>query len=42
MGAAEAVLATSLIMAMGFAVGVFHAVRVQRAAQGAARFKRKV
>ena len=42
MGAAEAVLATSLIMALGFAVGVFHAVRVRRAATYTEGFKRAV
>ncbi len=42
MGAAEAVLATSLVMAVGFALGVYRAVRVQRAARGAEGFKKEV
>lgn len=40
MGAAEAVLATSLIMAVGFALGVYHAVRVQTATRDAEGCKR--
>jgi len=40
MGAAQAVLATSLVMALGFGLGVVRAVRVQTAARDAEGFKR--